>query len=188
MAALRKLGQFSRKLFVKNTPFKCTTRSYEEFKKMDMDYALRDLEEYVSLKPLLVGPYPRTEAERLKAAERYGMHPDEYKPFPEEMSDQGDYPDLPWISVEARDPFYPWDFPVTRRNFGEPVHFNDDMMGEDRYDYGVRKYIEDHHASAIFIACFIGIIVLGSYAPTVSQPMMDKQYPGQGEHYTFQIK
>lgn len=67
------------------------------------------------------GFYPRTEEERRKAAEKYGMHPDEYKPCPNDHRYAGDYPDLPWIGVAAKDPYYPWDYPAMRRNFEDPV-------------------------------------------------------------------
>lgn len=33
----------------------------------------------------------------------------------------GDYPNLPWVPYEKRDPYLKWDDPINRRNFGEPV-------------------------------------------------------------------
>jgi hypothetical protein len=33
----------------------------------------------------------------------------------------GDYPELPNISGDSKDPFYPWDNPELKRNFNEPV-------------------------------------------------------------------
>merc|ERR1712037_42506 len=38
----------------------------------------------------------------------------------------GDYPKLPVKSamIHLRDPFYPWDVPTLRRNFGEPLQEN----------------------------------------------------------------
>lgn len=64
------------------------------------------------------GLKPVTEEEHKKAAEKYGLHPSEYKPYEDSL---GDYPRLPKIGAEAKDPFYPYDFPVLRRNFGDPV-------------------------------------------------------------------
>lgn len=80
------------------------------------------------------GPYPTTEEERLKAAEKYNMHPDEYVPLPPDERGAGDYPDLPAIGVEARDPYYPWDFPALRRNFGEPVSLLLNSWYQDSYN------------------------------------------------------
>lgn len=34
----------------------------------------------------------------------------------------GDYPKLPWSSIESRSPYAKWDDPIHRRNFGEPIH------------------------------------------------------------------
>ncbi|XP_017888653.1 NADH dehydrogenase [ubiquinone] 1 beta subcomplex subunit 8, mitochondrial-like, partial [Ceratina calcarata] len=133
------------------------------------------------------GPYPKTEEERKKAAEKYNLHIDDYKPFPNDHRHSGDYPDLPWISYDARDPFYPWDMPAMRRNYGEPIHkFNDQMLG-DKYDYGVRKHISDQKATLIFWAIFLSIIVIGRVLGDTSQPFMEKQVPGKGEHYTFEL-
>ncbi|GAB6029639.1 hypothetical protein CHUAL_005376 [Chamberlinius hualienensis] len=69
------------------------------------------------------GQYPKTEAERAAAAKKYGLIPEDYKPFP--ISDTGinygDYPQLENVSAECRDPYEAYDFPELRRNFGEPV-------------------------------------------------------------------
>lgn len=49
------------------------------------------------------------------------MLPEEYKPYADDGMGYGDYPKLPDIAVESKDPFYPYDFPEAKRNFGEPV-------------------------------------------------------------------
>lgn len=41
--------------------------------------------------------------------------------YPDDGSGLGDYPKLPVISGDQRDPYYPWDSPELKRNFGEPV-------------------------------------------------------------------
>ena len=46
------------------------------------------------------GPYPRTKEERLAAAKKYNLEPEDYKPFPEDGylgMGLGDYPDLPRV-------------------------------------------------------------------------------------------
>lgn len=67
------------------------------------------------------GPYPETEEERQRAARKYGLRVDEYKPVPDDGLGAGDYPDVPLVSAESRNPFTNWDYPEHRRNFGEPV-------------------------------------------------------------------
>lgn len=55
-----------------------------------------------------------------KIAEKYNIHPKEYKPAPKEES-LGDYPDLPLIGPAAKDPYYPYDIPAYKKNYHEPV-------------------------------------------------------------------
>ncbi|RWS26087.1 NADH dehydrogenase [ubiquinone] 1 beta subcomplex subunit 8-like protein [Leptotrombidium deliense] len=65
------------------------------------------------------GPPPKTKEEHEAAARKYNMIPEDYKPHPEDEN-WGDYPDLPWASVESRDPYEPWDYYYSRRSYGEP--------------------------------------------------------------------
>jgi hypothetical protein len=67
------------------------------------------------------GPYPKTEAERIAAAKKYGLLPQDYEPYPDDGTGYGDYPKLPIISADMRDPFYEWDYPDQKRNYGETV-------------------------------------------------------------------
>lgn len=69
------------------------------------------------------GPYPKTPEEYAASAKRYGLTLEEYHPYPEDMG-YGDYPKLPDVGEDSRDPHYPWDFPELKRNFGEPVRQN----------------------------------------------------------------
>jgi NADH dehydrogenase (ubiquinone) 1 beta subcomplex subunit 8 len=80
------------------------------------------------------GPYPKTQEEREAAAKKYGMTIEEYEPYPDDGTGHGDYPKLPNISVERKNPYYPYDFPETKRNFGEPMHVDYDYYSEDRYN------------------------------------------------------
>merc|ERR1711936_696768 len=75
---------------------------------------------------------------RLAAAKKYGMLPEDYKqydPVTEADVMAGDYPKLPEKSamILLRDPFFPWDVPTLRRNFGEPLQENWMQYQEDRY-------------------------------------------------------
>ncbi|XP_032689031.1 NADH dehydrogenase [ubiquinone] 1 beta subcomplex subunit 8, mitochondrial [Odontomachus brunneus] len=123
-----------------------------------------------------------------KIAEKYHMHPKDYKPCPEEWG-MGDYPDLPMIGPGAKDPYYPYDFPVYRKNYHEIVHYQFDMMTEDRHDFGVKERINPAIGALIFLAIiggFIGLYILTDpyYA---FEPLMEKQYPYRGKiYYTFE--
>lgn len=69
------------------------------------------------------GPRPKTEEEMKKAAKKYGLHPAEYKLYPDDGEHPvGDYPHLPDIGNALKDPYYPYDYPEDRRNYGETVN------------------------------------------------------------------
>jgi NADH dehydrogenase (ubiquinone) 1 beta subcomplex subunit 8 len=82
------------------------------------------------------GPYPETQAEREAAAKKYGIPIEDYKPYENDGTGHGDYPKLPEFSVERRDPYYPYDFPESKRNFGDAYHVDSDLYSEDRYNNG----------------------------------------------------
>nr|XP_034171125.1 NADH dehydrogenase [ubiquinone] 1 beta subcomplex subunit 8, mitochondrial [Osmia lignaria] len=189
MAVVRKIGKLSNKLLKNNIPRICIARGAsneggefddEEFRKF------WDMKKPAAVKEYMPGYYPRNEEERRKAAEKYGMHPDEYKPYPNDHRYTGDYPDLPWIGVAAKDIYYPWDYPAMKRNFEDPIHQNMDMMGEDRYDYGVRKLVGDNQGLFYCIVTLAICFILHEIAPETSQQRMEKQVPFTGVHYTFE--
>uniref|UniRef100_A0A4D5RB40 NADH dehydrogenase (Ubiquinone) 1 beta subcomplex subunit 8, mitochondrial-like n=1 Tax=Scolopendra viridis TaxID=118503 RepID=A0A4D5RB40_SCOVI len=134
------------------------------------------------------GPYPRTPEERAAAAKKYGLLPEDYEPYPEEDC-FGDYPNLPPVSAEARDPFAIWDHDAHKRNFGEPIHIDADMYGEDRFNINYRPRI----STSMKILTLLGVIsgsaglfYLGEvfkFYPSI----MPKQLYGEGvKHYTFE--
>lgn len=43
----------------------------------------------------------------------------------------GDYPHLPDVSVEAKDAYYPYDFPEMRRNYQEPVSAFESLSNQE---------------------------------------------------------
>lgn len=89
---------------------------------------------YVITEEWLPGPRPKTDEERAKAAKKYNLLPEEYQPLPDDGFAVGDYPDLPQSHHDQRDPFYPWDDPIFRRNFGEPMPENSMNLSYDRVD------------------------------------------------------
>ncbi|RLU19208.1 hypothetical protein DMN91_007765 [Ooceraea biroi] len=109
-----------------------------------------------------------------KHAEKYHMHPDDYKPYDPFEKATGDYPALPMIGPEAKD----------------PLHDEFFKMSEDRYSYGRKFYIEPDRAFLLYIVfvSIIGVILyLASPYPVVFLPNSERQYPYKGKtHYTFE--
>lgn len=66
------------------------------------------------------GPYPRTEEERIAAAKKYNMLPEDYEPYPEEEG-YGDYPKFEPIHMEFLTDHELYDFDNLKRNYGQPV-------------------------------------------------------------------
>ncbi|XP_050714396.1 NADH dehydrogenase [ubiquinone] 1 beta subcomplex subunit 8, mitochondrial-like [Eriocheir sinensis] len=135
------------------------------------------------------GPYPVTPEERQAAARKYGLRPDEYQPVPDDGIGAGDYPDVPLVSAESRDPYYQWDYPEHRRDFGEPLHRDFDMYGLDRVD---ATNTPRFSTTQQFLA-FMGVMTffVGTYYLMDNNkchwPLLPKQYPGNGKvHYTFE--
>uniref|UniRef100_T1JCK7 NADH dehydrogenase [ubiquinone] 1 beta subcomplex subunit 8, mitochondrial n=1 Tax=Strigamia maritima TaxID=126957 RepID=T1JCK7_STRMM len=101
------------------------------------------------------GPYPKTPAERAAAAKKYGLLPEDYEPYPDDGLGLGDYPKLPVVSGDHRDPFGDWDFPRQKRNFGEIIHADVDSHGEDRIDLNLKTYPAANTKALIFISTMV---------------------------------
>ena len=69
------------------------------------------------------GPFPTSPEERAAAAKKYGLRVEDYDVYPDDGTGFGDYPKLPYMSGDFRDPYEDWDMPELKRNFGEPVSF-----------------------------------------------------------------
>lgn len=75
------------------------------------------------------GPYPKTESERLAAAKKYNLLPEEYQAYDPEKWEfaYGDYPQLPNRTPHDQDPYYAWDYYAYSKNYGEPYHINTEI-------------------------------------------------------------
>ncbi|XP_058810463.1 NADH dehydrogenase [ubiquinone] 1 beta subcomplex subunit 8, mitochondrial [Phymastichus coffea] len=139
-------------------------------------------------KDWLPGPYPKTEEECINAAKKYNLHPEEYKPYPDDGFGYGDYPNLPYKGVALRDPYYPYDQPEYKRNFNESVHIDIDLLSEDRCDVGASQRYSRKFVILSFCIIFGGLFgscYLSNSVP-IFQPVMEKQYPWNGKkYYTF---
>jgi len=80
------------------------------------------------------GPYPHTEEEKRAAAKKYGMLREDYEPYPDDGFGYGDYPKLPIVSSDERDSNEAYTQDHLKRNWGEPLHVDADLYGEDRFN------------------------------------------------------
>ncbi|XP_072761030.1 NADH dehydrogenase [ubiquinone] 1 beta subcomplex subunit 8, mitochondrial [Anoplolepis gracilipes] len=134
---------------------------------------------------ILWKPKAYEEKDHDQIAEKYNLHPKDYKPMPS----LGDYPDLPDVGPAAKDPYYPYDIPTYKKNYKESLHHDFNVMGEDRYSYGYKYRIDLRLATAIFIGFILTISTIGYLLEPYPSfmPVMEKQYPQKDKvHYTFE--
>merc|ERR1712150_328126 len=135
------------------------------------------------------GPYPNTPAEREAAAKKYGLRPEDYEPYPDDGMGYGDYPRLPRVASDSRDPYEDYDFPNLKRNYNEPLPVDYDIITEDKWNPTSRQRI-----STSYMLGWLGTVLfvtIGSYYLTLDyphfHPVKPKQYPFKGEtHYAFE--
>ncbi|KAI9492064.1 hypothetical protein BDB00DRAFT_830040 [Zychaea mexicana] len=90
----------------------------------------------------------------------------------------GDYPNLPRWSAQTRGPFGWWD-PQDKRNFGEPVHEEDELMGvwaPDLHTYSPYKALAQLGLAGGLIAGFAYFI----YNTYPEPPAAKRTYPYDG--------
>ncbi|XP_046571647.1 NADH dehydrogenase [ubiquinone] 1 beta subcomplex subunit 8, mitochondrial-like [Haliotis rubra] len=149
------------------------------------------------------GPYPMTPEERANAAKRYGLRVEDYDVYADDGTGYGDYPKLPHVSGDVRDPNEDWDIPEIKRNYGEPLHVDHDMIGEDRYNINANprlSYRTMFLSTGAFLGTILAIYILTEPYPHFL-PVMPKQHPfnnlylengGEAaqekavQHYTFE--
>jgi len=135
------------------------------------------------------GPYPKTPEERTAAAKKYGLRPEDYEPYPDDGMGYGDYPKLPRVSIESRSAYDEWDMPEMKRNFGEPLHVDADVLTEDKWNPTTRKRYSFVQMIAWIVAVWGGIIAVYFLVKPFPYfvPVMPKQFPNDGKtHYTFE--
>jgi len=128
---------------------------------------------------------PVTMEEKIAASKKYNLHPADYKPIDPDDPTKGklvrpfgDYPDLPAISHNERDPYEPWDYPRLRRNYGEPLHIDFDMYIGERVDTRRQRNSLLYMTSCFLGTCafFFALFYTTRNLYTFT-PMMPKQYP-----------
>lgn len=109
-------------------------------------------------------------------------HPEYFGPFRVGHEESfGDYPALKWIAHDQRDPYATYDDPAERRNFGEILHAEDEILSA----HGPATYHpESLLKSALKIAGFIGALgalwLLAKEVATRKEPPLastDYDYP-----------
>lgn len=120
------------------------------------------------------------------------MIPEDYQAYPNDGTGYGDYPKLPIVSGESRDPHALYDFPELKRNFGEPLHVDADMFGEDRWDYNRRLVVPIHEMLLMFVGCMSTLAILfylGEYVRIFPTPRMPRQMADDGKtYYTYEME
>ncbi|XP_029312308.1 NADH dehydrogenase [ubiquinone] 1 beta subcomplex subunit 8, mitochondrial [Cottoperca gobio] len=126
----------------------------------------------------LPGKYPTTPEERAAAAKKYSICVQDYEPLPDKGEGYGDYPMLPDRSQHERDPWYKWDHPDLRRNWGEPMHWNFDMFIRNRVDTSHTPVPWSSMCKQLFgfIGFMLFMFYLGEKFPSY-QAVAPKQYP-----------
>ncbi|KAM4623851.1 NADH dehydrogenase [ubiquinone] 1 beta subcomplex subunit 8, mitochondrial [Polymixia lowei] len=134
-------------------------------------------------KDSLPGPYPKTPEERAAAAKKYNIMAEDYEPFPDNGEGYGDYPQIPNRSQHERDPWYQWDHPDLRRNWGEPMHWNFDMFIRNRVDTSPSPVSWSTMCKHLggFVGFMLFMFYLGGQYPAY-QPVAPKQYPYNDLH------
>ena len=143
-----------------------------------------------------LAPYPETEEQKVAAAKKYGMIPEDYEPYDPTDCGMGDYPKLEKSSAESRSGQLDWDYMADRRNFGEPMMVNYDLHTGTRLDDTTELPRTQLQLWMGFLAwmvgCYTAYIITAQFKrhPGVTAV----QYPeatGHKEgktHYTFDIE
>ncbi|XP_054899239.1 NADH dehydrogenase [ubiquinone] 1 beta subcomplex subunit 8, mitochondrial [Poeciliopsis prolifica] len=129
-------------------------------------------------KDSLPGPFPKTPEERAAAAKKYNLRVEDYEPYPDNGEGYGDYPKLTNRSQHERDPWYQWDHPDLRRNWGEPMHWDFDMYIRNRVDTSPSPVPWSSMWKQLFgfIGFMLFMFYMGEKFPSY-QPIAPKQYP-----------
>jgi len=111
----------------------------------------------------VVGPYPKTEQERIKAARKYNLIPEDYEPYPENEG-FGDYPKLKPVGDFNRNRYDDCDDPDDHRFYGEPLQREFDMYKWERIDpllWEKPRYLENFWVRLLLFLTTPTIIIGG---------------------------
>lgn len=124
-----------------------------------------------------------------KAAKKYGIIEEDYKPCGTEVRkgcNYGDYPQVELKGYDERPPHYNYDFPVLKRDFGEPMHHDQHWYEAIRCDTSPRLVTPVQHLG-YFLAIMFVLYVTSFYGPEMRFPISERQLTTDGKkHYTFE--
>lgn len=102
-------------------------------------------------KDWMPGPYPKTESERIAAAKKYNLLPEEYEPYDPEKWEfsYGDYPHLPNRFTKDQDPYYAWDYINYRKGYGETWHVHTELYRP--YSIHCRQELNGYDVTVSFL-------------------------------------
>lgn len=93
-------------------------------------------------------------------------------------SKNGGYINPPAIKRQFRDPYGDWTDKQERRNFGEPVHEDEDRLGIfSLEEYNVMTGKRGFAMWGLFVAC-VGGLFTAVYMTYPDRPSAPKEYPG----------
>ncbi|RKP10503.1 hypothetical protein THASP1DRAFT_11485, partial [Thamnocephalis sphaerospora] len=90
----------------------------------------------------------------------------------------GDYPNLPWVHHSERDPFK-YEDQQERRNFGEPVHEQDELLNGSAPDLWPTPTSRALLEMAI-CGSVIGLVCYGISFMVPDAPFVKRTYPYEG--------
>jgi hypothetical protein len=97
----------------------------------------------------------------------------------------GDYPNLPWIPFDKRDPYVHWDDPVHRRNFGEVIHEEFDV--QDGFFQGEHEPSSDFMSGlkgqGIIFAMLGGFLFTAYLLKSLRQDIAPRTLPPEVQSY-----
>lgn len=136
------------------------------------------------------GPYPKTKEEREAAARKYNLIPEDYTPY-EEGSCFGDYPKMPVVAQDVRDPYEIYDCYYRRRNFAETLHVDFDIHTSEKSNPNLKTRYPMWLMIVVFLLSYssVALVVwidrLADFH--TGNPVKPKQYSWDGnKHYTFE--
>lgn len=139
-----------------------------------------------------MGSYPRTEEDMIKAAKKYNMLREDYKPFPESHG-FGDYPDIKPMGQFNRYKYDDYDDMHEMRFYGEPIDID-----ADKYQFEKSDPLEEDKPTlypsyavmfAIFFYCTVGDWFVSDFVDYMewrpNMPFKDRNFDDDPTHYTF---
>ncbi|XP_065205860.1 NADH dehydrogenase [ubiquinone] 1 beta subcomplex subunit 8, mitochondrial [Planococcus citri] len=137
------------------------------------------------------GPYPKNEKERLAAAKKYNLLPEEYEPLdPKWDVGMGDYPVLPNRSFDCKDPYGDYEYMSDARHFGQPVHHGWEVLTGQGMNLSLDKNPEYFSYPNAILLTWIMCLLTYYYTewdknfPFITE-IKPLHKPGQGVHYHY---